>query len=272
MPTMKRIILFRFHQDLDVCKQRLEMLQNLNSSIPIYGLCGGSRAFLASAKRQLRHLCVSIHSPPKHDAHWHWKNGDLAIRSWFKDVGFLLDFDMLHVIEWDLLLASPIADLYRHVPKGSLGLSGVQKIAEVGRRWNWTTKETKREEYLALLKHVRRHYGYTKNPLCCFAPGACIPKDFLVRYAAHRIPPYSNDEVRLPLYAQIFGFLIADNRLCSTQYEPEEFALFNTDKVEVPLRAIAQELKQRNDQRAFHPCTKLLSSSVLYQMLNPPNL
>ncbi len=272
MPTMKRIILFRFHQDLDVCKQRLEMLQNLNSSIPIYGLCGGSRAFLANAKRQLKNLCISIYCPAKRDAYWHWKNGDLAIRSWFREVGSLLDFDMLHVIEWDLLLTSPIDDLYRHVPKGSLGLSGVQKIAEVGRRWNWTTKETKREEYLALLKHVRRHYGYTKNPLCCFAPGMCLPKRFLVQYAKHRIPTLSNDEVRLPLYAQIFGFPITDTRLCSTLYKAEEFSLFNTDKVEVPLRAIAQELKNRNGQRAFHPCTTLLPSALLHQTLNQPDL
>ena len=284
---MKRIILFRFHRHPTICLQRLRMTHALNPHIPIYGLFGGPKREAEKMQKLLTphlthffivpsishallkssHTCKSCRTGHTIEGYWNWKNGDLLIRTWFQKIGKEIDFDMLHVMEWDLLLTRPIEELFRHISANSIGLTAPQPISVIGRRWNWTTKDHKRQEFEHLMLYVQKHYNYQQHPLCCFAPGNCLPRSFLTEYSHHTIPPLSIDEVRLPLFAHIFGFPIVDTALTPVEYTSLAFSLFNTDQAEVPLSLIEKELKKGKGAPAFHPCTRKLPHSIMERIL-----
>jgi hypothetical protein len=41
--NMNQIIIFRFHNKLEICKNKLKLLNKLNTNTPIYGIYGGNR-------------------------------------------------------------------------------------------------------------------------------------------------------------------------------------------------------------------------------------
>lgn len=284
---MKRIILFRFHDHLSTCLQRLHILRTLNPDIPIYGLFGGSKKEACNIQKSLSNLLTHCFVPPAisrtllqsshacqlcragqtKEKYWNWKNGDLLIRTWFQRIGKDVDFDMLHVVEWDLLLTRSIQKLFGHIPPDTVGLTSPQSIHVIGRRWNWTTKDHKRQEFERLMHYVQKHHEYHQYPLCCFGPGSCIPRSFLAEYSRHAIPPLSTDEVRLPLFAHIFGFSIVDTALTPAEYTTLAFSLFNTDKSEVLMSLIRRELNKKHGAAAFHPCTQKIPLPMLKRIL-----
>ena len=99
-----------------------------------------------------------------------WKNGDLAIREWFLDVGHRLDFEMLHVIEWDLVLFGPIREIYRHIGGQEVGLTGLTDLSAVERRWDWTSDPDLKPEWDELRRIAQETYGYQGPHHACLGP------------------------------------------------------------------------------------------------------
>ena len=112
---MKRIILFRFHKHPLICKNRLKILKKLNPKIPIYGLYGGDKKDFKKYEQILNKYLVNIYQIKGKSSFWKWKNSDFAIGKWYREIGKSVTFDMVYIIEWDLLLLSSVNNIYRNI-------------------------------------------------------------------------------------------------------------------------------------------------------------
>lgn len=252
---MDRIVLFRFHRDPDVCRSRLDRLRLLNPGVPIYGL--GERIGLAD---EFEHL----HVVEDRDAEWKWMHGDLAAADWYREVGHAADFDVVHLVEWDLLLCAPISELYDHVPADSVALSGVRPM-EAARRdgWSWVTDEgiyEHADDYRAVREHVRETLGFHEEGPSCIFPGAAFPRGFLDDYAELDPPERCNDEVRVPLYARALGYDLSDTGF--HEWTDEARRYFNGRGNGIPRQRVLAELEDPDGRRAFHPVREPVGDAV----------
>ena len=218
-PT-KRIILFRYHKDLEVCRNHLNLLKKLNPEVPIYGLFGGKKDEFKGFAKGLQDLLENNYIILVEDGEWKWKHGDLAIRQWYLDYGNKLDFDVLYFIEWDMLLFAPLSEIYSHVPDSGVGLTGLRPLREVEDKWNWVAKEPARSEWLALLEYVKNDFSYKQKPYGCLFPGGVFPKRFLEEYSKIEFSRLCHDELRVPLFAQVLGFNLFDTKLYGEWFDP----------------------------------------------------
>jgi hypothetical protein len=258
---VKRAVLFRFHKAPLVCRSRVSLLRELNPGVPVYGLFGGRRlpAVLLRQLAWLDDVYVSRGSD-----RWNWQHGDFALTAWYHAVGSHLDFDVLHVVEWDLLLVAPLDALYASVPAGTVGLTALTPVVELEAEWTWLRKAEPRREWETLLAIARERWGYDGEPYGCLAAGPSFPRAFLEAYAAADVPVLCNDELRVPLFAQILGFELADTRLRGPWRGEREHELFHLRAHEIELPTIRAELAKSDGARAFHPVRRRLDGEVIF--------
>jgi hypothetical protein len=257
---VKRIVIFRFHTAPLVCRSRVALLRRLNPGVPIYGLFGGPGGLKGAAFRAGGKELVgldALYSSNEAGA-WNWRHSDLVLAAWYRDVGGGIPFDVAHVIEWDLLLLEPLDTLYSSVPAEAVGLTALTPITELEREWTWLRRKEGRREWEALLARARAEWGYEGLPHGCLGPGPCFPRSFLEGYAAMNPPPLCNDELRLPLFAQILGFPMVDTGLRGPWRGQREDPFFHFRGREIELGAIRAELAKPDGWRAFHPVRRRL--------------
>jgi len=258
---VKRALLLRFHKAPLVCRSRVALLRRLNPGVPVYGLFGGPRRLPARVLRGLVGL-DGIYSSTE-SGHWNWQHSDLAVADWFRSDGHRLSFDVLHVVEWDLLLLAPLEALYGSVPEGAVGLTALTPVSELT-EWTWLRREAERSEWEQLLAIARSRWGYDDVPYGCVFPGPVFPRAFLEAYAAVDPPAIAHDELRLPLFAQILGFPLADTRLRGPWRGEREHPLFHFRAPEVALDAIRAELAKADGWRAFHPVRTRVDHDMIF--------
>lgn len=105
------------------------MLHRLNPNLEIFGF--GEEKSYKKAEKVLDNQIENLYYTKGKTAHWKWFHADLGVRQWFIDYGHKLDFDMLHVIEWDMLLFEPLAKAYKNSKKWN-GPNGFE-TAKAGR-------------------------------------------------------------------------------------------------------------------------------------------
>jgi hypothetical protein len=258
---VKRAVLLRFHKAPLVCRSKVSLLRQLNPGVPIYGLFGGRR-LPAAVLRQLVGLDGVFVS--RGSERWNWQHGDFALTAWYRGVGSDLDFDVLHVVEWDLLLVAPLDTLYASVPADTVGLTALTPVAQLEGEWTWLRKAEPRREWEALLAIAREKWGYDGEPYGCLAAGPSFPRAFLEAYAAADVPVLCNDELRVPLFAQILGFELADTRLRGPWRGEREHELFHLRAHEIELPTMRAELAKPDGARAFHPVRRKLSHEAIF--------
>lgn len=258
---MKRLVLLRFHGSLPVCRNRAGLLRLFNPDALICGLYGGDEGELPAVRRRLSGAFASIRAIPGRTPRWKWQHGDLAVAAWFREHGHEFPFDVLHVLEWDLLLLDALDHLHRGVPAGAVGLTRLRPVREVEASWSWTARAGKREEWERLLGHVRGRFGYRGEPWACRAAGACLPRAFLEAYSGEAVPELGNDELRLPLYAQCLGFPVVDSGLVDAS-RPDAARFFRLDDLDVAGGDIGAEQGKLGGVRVFHPYRKVWSDLV----------
>lgn len=254
---MKRIILFRFHTDVDICKNRLALLRRYNPEIKIFGLFGGREEELESFQKTLSPYLESIYCIRGKQPSWKRIHGDLAMRLWYRDIGKAIDFDTLYYIEWDLLLFEPLEKMYGHIPENGVGLTSLRLLKDIEQQWFWLSSESLRTQWHDLLGFVKDKYGYDQQPFACEFPGACIPRGFLEEYSKAEIPELCHDELRIPLFSQVFNFPCYDTNLCKKPFDESEKKFFNCDNKKIHLSTIIKELVKRSGRRAFHPVRRI---------------
>jgi len=252
---MKRLLLFRFYKDPVISKNRLELLKAFNPGIDILGLYTGEEGDFPNITKALSQHLAHVYCISGKSAEWKWKHGDLATRLWYKDYGHHLGFDMLHIVEWDLLLFSSISQLYGHIPKNGVGFTGITPLENVQGRWHWTSQEPHKSQWSELLQLVTHKFQYYQKPYACLGPGVCLPREFLEKYASTDVPELCHDELRLPLFAQILGFRLYDTGFYRKWFDKEEMKVFNCEKQEIKTAVITEELGKPSGRRVFHPYT-----------------
>jgi hypothetical protein len=231
----------------------------------MYGIFEGPQQDVQTARDAFGSLLSNVYFHQGRSAVWKWVNQDLVIRSWHDQVGKNLDFDVLHYIEWDLALFAPLDEVFSGIPPQALGLTGLTPIDDIESKWSWTSRDPFRTDWLDLLEHAVNRYDFTGRPHACFGVGSCLPREFLDKYLSTPVLEISNNETRLPLYAQILGFDLRDNGLSrGIICDDSEYRLFNCrrrpDAVEseVQLDDILSQISDPYGRRAFHPYYTLL--------------
>jgi hypothetical protein len=252
----RRIVIFRFDRNPLICRSRVALLRGFNPGVPIHGMYGGPHGYRRVAFRLAGRRMLDLDSlwtaSPK-PARWNWRHGDLTLAAWFRDVGHALDFDVAHVIEWDLVLFDALERVFASVPDDGVGLTALTPLSRLEGRWEWLDDPGLRRDWEVLLAEARRSWGYDGEPYACLGPGPCLPKVFLERFVALELPERGHDELRLPLAAQVLGFRLADTGLRRDRLDLDEDRFFNCAGVEIQLADIRGECARPGGRRAFHP-------------------
>lgn len=251
MNKNKRIILFRFHDFFGICNYKLRILTALNPNVPIYGLYGGTDELLDSQYELVKPFFKHIYTIQNMSPEQKWKNSDLTIAQWHTHIGHTLDFDWLHICEWDLLLLAPLDILYKNTPQGALCLTALRPLKTIEKTWWWTNEPTMAAQWKVLLEHVGQKYLYKQTPYCCKGPGMTLPRGFLDLYSKMDIPDLSNDELRLPLYAQVLNFPMVNTSF--EAHDKQDLIYFNCDKNFVTLENILNAYANGKGRLVFHP-------------------
>jgi hypothetical protein len=251
---MKRIIAFRFHNNFEVCENRLRILKSLNQDIPIFGLFGGERSDFYFSRERLGEYCEDIYEIPETSKDWKWKNGDISLCNWYRSRGKSVQFDMLHLLEWDLLVLKNLDDTYAHVNKGEIGLTALTPLAKIENEWWWTSSWQNRREWHKLVSIVESRFGPVNPKYACQGPANCFSREFLEFYSREKIPELVHEELRWPLYAAAFGISIANNQAIYREiFHKPDMRFFNCEGFKISREVIQDQLSLPNGRRVFHP-------------------
>jgi len=265
--AIRRAALLTFHRDWEVCRSRISLLRMLNPGVEVHGLFGGEGTDFAEAARHLDREFDTLAPCDVGTTRWRWQHTDLVIRDWYVRYGHVLAIDILHVLQWDLLLFAPLDRLYQHVPLDAMALTGITPLTAIADRWHWTRVEPHRTETPALFALARERWGFAGEPTACVGPGTALPRRFLERYAAEQIPELGHDEVRLPLFAQLFGLRLVDTGFYPEWFNAETERPFNANGAELQLDVVRAELSRTDGRRAFHPCRESFGQDVITALL-----
>lgn len=256
-------MLFRFHKNPEICAARIKLLKQLNPETPVYGLGEDIEGVEKMREAGMEHL----HVIDGRSDDWKWKNGDLAVGRWFQKVGKELEFDMLHIVEWDLLLAEPLEELYNHVSEDQVALTGLKPIQEASEYgWRWVNNEYE-QEWKDLKNKVSKEFSYTESSHGCIFPGAALPRPFLDKYTKTEVPELCNDEVRVPLYAEAMGYELVDTGFFGEWGSDSVYRYFNALGQEISKERLREQLQKRDGRRAFHPVREKVDEDIRQEIL-----
>lgn len=205
-------ILFWCYKDVHLCVKRIQLLRLYNPGVPLYVLYSGraiDSQLFATAMEGLADDFYSC-SLRAHSA-WRWLNGDLIVADWHRMRGRSLNWDTVVLVQWDMLVLGHVADVFRHLKRDEILLSGTRPIAEVEDWWGWTKRDdaAHRTRYEQFLAEMKSRFAFSHEPLCCVFVVACLPRAFLDPYESE-----ASDsgflEYRVPIYAQALGIPFAD--------------------------------------------------------------
>lgn len=267
---LKRLALLQYHKSWDVCANRLSLLRAFNPEIEIYGLFGGATDDLDRARSLFTGDQDAVYHLRERDGRWTWQHTDLAVRAWYVDFGHALSFDVVHVVQWDLLYFDALSSLYAAVPPDALALTGITPIQTIADRWHWTLNEPHKTELLELGELVRRRYDAAPPMQACLGPGYALPRTFLDQYANLDVPEVGHDELRLPLFARILGFAAVDPGFYPRWFDTTEERYFNANGDEIDEEVIRAELLRPGGRRVFHPFHKIFEGEEVEALLRKP--
>jgi hypothetical protein len=248
---MKKIIIFRFDKKPVICLNRLHILKHYNPDVPVYGIYGGDENEWPEFKYVLHGYCEDIHVLKNRSSEWKWRYFDLVLCEWYRQVGHAVDFDMAYTSEWDMPAFGSLDEIYPGIQSGDVGLTGTIPLEKLENNWYWMSG-INRQECFRLIYFAIKHYGYRSTPLGILCPGLCFPKSFLAGCCKLALPQLCNDEIRIPLLAQIMNCPVKDTGFFKGWFNPDEQMYFNCDKRLVSLQAISEALTL-NRRKVFHP-------------------
>lgn len=256
-------ILFWFYKDLDVCRNRLQLLRRYNPDAPIFGLYGGNKDEAELFKSHLAPYLDDFSSVlSERDAEWKWLNGDLIITEWYRQVGWSLSWDTIIVAQWDMLILGPVAKVFAELREGEILLSGLRKVEEVFDWWRWVKQDEQR--YLEFVDYIHNEFDYSDSLWCCQFVVACLPRRFFERYVNVKEPELGFIEYRVPTYARIFGVPFSNSKYIKCWWPTEPAAgdvpvrnrTITAAGQPISFKTIGYHLAQPNGSRIFHPVGK----------------
>ncbi|MCG8696595.1 MAG: hypothetical protein MI922_00965 [Bacteroidales bacterium] len=251
---MNRIILYRYYHKFQLNRELLKFIEELNPNVKIYGIYGGDEKRFDEAESFFKDHFTHNYCIRGKDDDWKWKGSDMAFQLWYNDIGHTINFDMMHAMEWDLLYFDSLDNLFAHIPKDGLGITGLIPLKKIEKTWYWTKNDKKRKEWKDMMNYFHDHHNYDKKkPYGMLGPGESYPKSFLESIRNIKIPDLSVDELRIPVMAQTFGFDMYDTFFYRKWFSEKEKKVFNSNGVDVQLKTIKKNLKRKKGRRVFHP-------------------
>lgn len=270
---MRLAIVFWFYKEFDLCAGRLRSLRKLNPGVPIYGLYGGELEGARAAADRLGPLLddLFVFSEPR-DSHWKWLNGDQVIAAWMRERGSTLPWDTVVLVQWDMLVAAPLTEVFEGLGAGEAVLSGFRPLAETADWWGWAggRDPEKRTMLTEFTDSLRRDWDYDGPLWCCLFIVVCLPRAFLARYAAQPLGA-GFLEYKIPTLARVWGVPVrmdfdvapwwaADP---STREAPARERVLNAVGAEVSWKTLTEELGRADGRRVFHPYGGPLPAELL---------
>jgi hypothetical protein len=266
---VKLAILFWFYCNIDLCRNRLEILRDFNKDIRIFGLFGGLRSDAENVERSLDGLLDDFYVfDGERDEWWKWHNGDLMIADWFRKRGHCLAWDTIIVVQWDMLILGPVESVFSMLKPGEALLSGLRPLAEVAKWWMWTDvndPEVQRD-LRAFIRRLEREYNYQGDLWCCLFIVVCLPRKFLKRYVDAGPPEEGFLEYKVPTMARMFGIPLCREHpfkpwwhtyFWNRWVSPGQRVL-NAAREDVSSEVLIHEA-MTNGVKAFHPYRQYLS-------------
>jgi hypothetical protein len=254
---MDDIALFRYHRDLEVCKNRLQFFSRFNPGIKIHGLFGGDKSKFDKFTRELD-LLSSNHLITDVPEEWKWKDFDFVLKKWYAEKGNQLEFRNLYLLEWDFILYGSVEKAYKEYPVDHVIFTGLRPLREIESKWYWTIHPPKKKEYEKLKTFLQEKHGFAKQLYGCMCPGLRVSKTFLDSMQEIDLPDYGNDELRFPIYAQLAGIDFSGNDFFKRWFSKRESKYFNCNSKEIKPKTIHKQLKKKRGRRAFHPVRSVI--------------
>lgn len=256
------VMVLRYHDRLDVVRQRLRWLRALNPDVSVHGIYGGQEP-LPAAIIDLFDSHYQLDLLPE----LAWRNMDLALLEWYRTIGQSLPFSHLYIQEWDLVYLAPLNEVVPVPEIGQSLLTGYTPLSMVEWKWDWTNGKRlgPLNEWLELKRFVAGVYHYYGPYYASIGPGAVLSREFLEFYMTLELPLLCIDSLRLPLVHAIGGLKVADTKLYPPDwYQPEHvdwIRRFNVRKWDVEPTLVNKEARQGHN--AFHPVSNLLDERLL---------
>jgi hypothetical protein len=114
-----------------------------------------------------------------------------------------------------------LEEIYAGIKSGDVGLTGIIPLEKLENSWYWMSGMN-REECFRLIYFAIKQYGYKSTPLGILCPGLCFPKSFLSDCCKLAFPELCNDEIRIPLFAQIMNYPIKDTGFFKDWFNRDE--------------------------------------------------
>ncbi len=269
--TYQPVLVLRYHDRLDVVRQRLRWLRTLNPGVPVHGIYGGQDV-LPTSFADLFDSHYQLDLLPE----LAWRNMDLALLEWYRAKGQSMSFSHLYVHEWDLVYLAPLTQVVPQPRVGQSLLTGYTPLSMVEWKWDWTNGKRlgPLNEWLELKRFVAGVYHFYGPYYASIGPGAVLSREFLEYYMTLELPLLCNDALRLPLVHAIGKLSVADTGLYPPDwYQPEHvdwIRRFNVRKWDVEPSLVVREA--RHGYTAFHPVSNLLDEKLLKRSLSRYNV
>jgi hypothetical protein len=198
-------VLYWFYTKPEVCLNHLDILRQLNPALAIYGMYGGPSANIADFCACTARMddCYATGAPA--DPQWRWRNGDLLLREWYQERGRFLPFDILVIVQWDVLLLAPLDTWFRGMRDNDVFFPSARPVEAAG-SWFWTSDPSEKPSYEEFRNYLRAECHYDGSPWCCEFVMACLPRMFFEHWLRIGRPAVGYIEYKLPTYAKMFGF------------------------------------------------------------------
>ncbi|MBD3280457.1 hypothetical protein GF389_02950 [Candidatus Dojkabacteria bacterium] len=246
-------MLLRFHKNLQLVQNRIDVIKYFNPGISIYGLFGGNKdeyPIFRKKLKQVEHILFWDES----DTDVKWRFSDLSILFWYENYGKSLNFDILHTIEYDLVLLDSFQNLYEYNPQDKhiyvTALVELEKIKPIS---NWfNNPEFPTKQCREIVRIFKEKYGLEKL-YSCMAPGTTITREFLDNYRKIELPTIGFDEIRIPNIAQALNIPVESPGFVRDWFDriTIDFRLFNTNNHVVNIDDLYKYYKL-GYQKAFH--------------------
>lgn len=249
------LILFRFHEEFELCRERLELLAALNPGVPIHGVYGGSPENFEAARSSVTDVVEDVHLAEPRRFMWHWLHMDLDVKHWYRAVGRSLEFDVLFDYEWDILTLDGLASIYPPIDQNTIALCALTELTpSIEREWQWTGWPEYRPSYERFMEYMRTKFGIGALRYASHGPGTVIPRRFLEQFAELEDVELVISEISYPAYAQALGFELVNNNLqrgSVVDHFDDQF--FHSDSAPIRYERIVAEVLKPDGRKAFHP-------------------
>lgn len=255
-----QIILFRFHSNYDICKERVKILKYFNPNVPIYGLFGGDKSDWNLVNKIFHDSPLEgIQISTSTDRYWKWLHPEHTLREWYQLYGHRIQFDLLFDEEWDILPAAPLSKLYTKIPEfKSIALTGLEDFEKVKDRWRWVIDSSHRTDFINFQEYIKEAFKIEKILYASLGPGQIFTRQFLEDFASLYLDmSFVNpivSEIIYPVVAQILDYTVIDTGLYLGWFHKDEaIKFFNCWYIPIEKNIITEEIKKEKGRRVFHP-------------------